>query len=345
MTSMSNRQGRTASIAVVRPSIVRRAVTRIVAALSVFAALGTPLAAQGDARFAARRARVSDAIVARDLARFDSLARTISNTRLAIYADLAREAYERNDDGALTSRLLDIAEGKRSPRDIRANRGDLWAVLDSVLARTDLTGSEKNSIEVLELFLVRAGVPLLGAPACKSYEKAAEQLAAQLRRPPAPVAPAPEPAPVVPAPRAAPAVPLVPAELRAVPSLVHFALDKSLLAPPTRKVLDAVVDSLAHYRGVTVVLEGHTDIRGSAAYNEALSNRRVSAVRDYLVAKGLGASRISTKAMGKSKLDTDQTGVRDHALNRRVVLRYFAADGKEIPTLAQLDDLQLEKKK
>lgn len=332
---------------------MRTVAKRASSALPLLGFLAAQLHAQGDARFAARGARTSDAVVARDLARFDSVSSATPNARLAAYAMLARDAYERNDDGALTARLLDVAEGKRTSKDIRARRSDLWNALDGVFMRTDLTPVERDSAVALEVALVRAGSTLLGAPSCAKWEAEAERLATMLRRPPvtAPrVDPAPQPVPPSPAPpTSAPAPaptprPSAPATLRAVPSDVHFALDKSLLAPGSKRVLDAVIDSLAYYPGVTVVLEGHTDVRGSVVYNEALSKRRVNAVRDYLVSKGLAASRVSTKAMGKSKLDTDRTGNRDHAINRRVVLRYFTADGKEIPTLNQLDDLQLEKR-
>jgi len=66
------------------------------------------------------------------------------------------------------------------------------------------------------------------------------------------------------------------------------------LAADFKKYLEAKPD--AH-----LILEGHADIRGSDAYNQALSERRVERVRTYLVEQGVPASDIETKAFGKER--------------------------------------------
>jgi OmpA-OmpF porin, OOP family len=224
---------------------------------------------------------------------------------------------------------------------LRTRRPELWALLDSLAQRPVLSSALQQGALALEIALVRANAPLLGAPSCDDWDNAAVKLAAQLRALADTVVAAPAAPPAVPM-VVPPTAPVSPAELRAVPSRVHFAYDQSQLAPASKRVLDALADSLAQYPAVQVYLEGHTDPRGSVAYNAALSQRRVQAVYAYLRSKGLAASRLNTAALGKSKLESTSAAVRDLARNRRVTMRFVAPDGREIPTVVQLDDLQVE---
>lgn len=66
------------------------------------------------------------------------------------------------------------------------------------------------------------------------------------------------------------------------------------LAKDFAKYLEAKPD--AH-----LILEGHADIRGSAAYNQALSERRVARVKSFLIEQGVPESAIETKAFGKER--------------------------------------------
>lgn len=304
------------------------------------------------ARFTPVAARLTDGVIARDLARFDSLERAVagradersghamSGARGVAFVRLARESYERNDDGQLTAALLDAAEGLTGGVFARTRRVELWNVLDSLRGHSEPSLADDSLALALEVALMRAQYEVLGAPSCAAWEREAEQIAARVRQvaPPPPPAPAPPPA--------HPAVPLATAplaELRAVPSLVHFALDRSDLAPASRRVLGALVDSLRHFPEVRVVLEGHTDRRASAAYNNQLSRRRALSVQAHLVELGIDPARIRMEAFGKTRLETNDRGVRDHARNRRVLIRYFTSDGREIPAVSQLDDLQVER--
>jgi outer membrane protein OmpA-like peptidoglycan-associated protein len=124
--------------------------------------------------------------------------------------------------------------------------------------------------------------------------------------------------------------------------MVHFALDRHDLAPASRNVLAALVDSLRYFPTVQIVLEGHTDLRASVEYNLALSRRRTLSVKSYLELLGIDPSRIRIVAQGKSQLRTTGTDPLAHARNRRVQLRYFTPDGRELEATQLLDDLQLE---
>ncbi len=152
----------------------------------------------------------------------------------------------------------------------------------------------------------------------------------------------PRPAAVPPAPQPAPRAPET---LSGVPSRVHFALNRHDLAPRTQQVLDALVKAVAAFPEVTIVLEGNTDQRGSVEYNQALSKRRAESVRSFLLSRGIADARISIRVLGKSNLESADNSVVQLARNRRVMIRYFAPDGREIPAVSQVDDLQLEKTK
>ncbi len=352
----------------------RQFVRRIGAFVAVVASctVAAPAVAQSLPRLSPIKERLSDESIARDMRVFDSL-ETVSRgavtgpaalleslrahvmgpgaekwlrARHAAYVGLARDAYERNDAGALTTRLL--AAGVGDSLAPRTRRPELWALFDSVTPPALMEPELRSSLVALESALIRSQSPILGAPNCAAWDIEADRLAVEVRMrlvpPPtvavevivAPVPLAPVPAPVAPAPLR------VPAELHGIPSMVHFALDKSFLAPASRRVLDVMVDSLRRFPDVQIVLEGHTDLRASAAYNLALSRRRTVSVQNYLIGKGIDVSRIRIVAQGKSHLEMVGTGVVDHARNRRVQLRYFAPDGREIPALSLLDDLQLE---
>jgi len=137
--------------------------------------------------------------------------------------------------------------------------------------------------------------------------------------PPAP-APAPAPAPVVAAPPApAPAPPPKPTEFMANPNLndIHFDFDKYNIRPGDAKILDANAAWLKSNSGNLVLIEGHTDERGTAEYNLALGERRAKATMNYLVAQGVQASRITIISYGKERpLCTEHTE-ECWALNRR----------------------------
>ena len=68
-------------------------------------------------------------------------------------------------------------------------------------------------------------------------------------------------------------------------------------------------------------MEGHTDAQGSAKANMDLSQDRVDAVKKYLTAKGIGKTRIATKAFGGTKPLSREKTEDARALNRRVEMR------------------------
>lgn len=82
---------------------------------------------------------------------------------------------------------------------------------------------------------------------------------------------------------------------------VLYAFDKSVLTPEDKGTLDKQADWLGKYAQNNVQVAGNCDERGTQDYNIALGQRRASAARDYLVAKGVAAARITTISYGKDR--------------------------------------------
>ncbi len=82
---------------------------------------------------------------------------------------------------------------------------------------------------------------------------------------------------------------------------VFFDLDKSDLKPEARTTAESVATWMNNYPAVAVTIEGHADERGTREYNLALGERRANSVRDYLVAVGVNANRLSTISYGKER--------------------------------------------
>jgi len=103
--------------------------------------------------------------------------------------------------------------------------------------------------------------------------------------------------------------------------LVYFDTNKATIRPESFVLLDQVASTLLdHPELARVRVEGHTDSRGSAAYNLDLSQRRADSVRDYLVERGVAPSRLEAVGFGETEpLDTRETP-EAWAKNRRVDL-------------------------
>jgi OmpA-OmpF porin, OOP family len=106
---------------------------------------------------------------------------------------------------------------------------------------------------------------------------------------------------------------------------VNFAFDKSDLTDYAKGILDnaasVIGDLSSKYPNLKVDVSGHTDWEGTDAYNQALSERRASAVRNYLVKKGVAKNRISTYAYGESKPIATNDTEEGRAVNRRAEVR------------------------
>lgn len=124
-----------------------------------------------------------------------------------------------------------------------------------------------------------------------------------------------------PRPEPARAAPLFPDERRSlVLEGVNFAYDKAELTTESHAVLDQVAASLRDWPEVRVEIGGHTDSRGSDAYNQRLSQARAEAVRAYLQSKGVADSRMNARGYGEGKPIASNETEAGRAQNRRVEL-------------------------
>ena len=104
---------------------------------------------------------------------------------------------------------------------------------------------------------------------------------------------------------------------------IYFDFDKFNIKTQAAQELDKLVELMRDNPEMVIRIESHTDSRGSRAYNKYLSNKRAKSSRDYIVSKGIDASRIeSAIGYGEERLLNDcSDGARctrdGHLLNRR----------------------------
>ena len=103
---------------------------------------------------------------------------------------------------------------------------------------------------------------------------------------------------------------------------IYFDFDKSNIRPDAAVELDKVVVYLNKYPNLKIELGSHTDSRGSASYNQSLSQRRAVSSADYLKKRITNPNRVTYKGYGESKLTNGcKDGVicneTQHQLNRR----------------------------
>lgn len=99
---------------------------------------------------------------------------------------------------------------------------------------------------------------------------------------------------------------------------VHFAFDSAVLLPEAGPILDDALVVLREHPGARVLVKGYTDDVGGGQYNIGLSSRRAMAVRDYLLAGGIAAERLSVEGLGKADPVAPNDTAEGRALNRRV---------------------------
>ena len=90
-------------------------------------------------------------------------------------------------------------------------------------------------------------------------------------------------------------------ELMSIGDTVLFGFDSSQLSADAMATLDRQAAFLNAKPAYRVKIEGHADERGTREYNLALGERRASATRDYLVARGVDGSRIRIVSYGKER--------------------------------------------
>ena len=107
---------------------------------------------------------------------------------------------------------------------------------------------------------------------------------------------------------------------------IYFGFDQDALNTDSRNTLDKLVQIFKQYPDTDILVEGHTDSKGTDEYNLLLSKRRSISVSDYLVNKGIAANRITSKWYGESQPVADNETEAGRASNRRVEVIVTAND-------------------
>ena len=100
-----------------------------------------------------------------------------------------------------------------------------------------------------------------------------------------------------------------------------FSQGKAHIDPQSHEELDEVAQMMLDNQRIIIQLEGHTDNVGSPEANLKLSEKRVEAVKKYLVSKGIPKGRVKTKAFGGTQPLTNEMTAEARNLNRRVEMR------------------------
>ena len=163
----------------------------------------------------------------------------------------------------------------------------------------------------IRLLCMVAAVALLGA--CAEEKKAETSTTAPMKPAEAPPKVEPPKAPMGP-------VPGSEADFVAsVGDKVFFDFDKAALTADGKAQLAKWSDFLKKYPTDQLLVEGHCDERGTQEYNLALGDKRATAVKDFLVAQGVAASRVKTISYGKERPWMPEHTEEAWAKNRRGV--------------------------
>ena len=102
---------------------------------------------------------------------------------------------------------------------------------------------------------------------------------------------------------------------------ILFNTGKSTFQDKSYNVLDNMANVMKQYPNAKFSIEGHTDSTGSDKINDPLSADRANAVKEYLISKGISASRLSSQGFGsKNPIDTNNTAA-GRANNRRTEIK------------------------
>lgn len=108
---------------------------------------------------------------------------------------------------------------------------------------------------------------------------------------------------------------------------VYFETNSANLLPESEATLREVGDVLEKFVNLRVEVQGHTDTRGSAAYNLKLSQMRAEAVRNYLLLHfKLQDNNVSARGYGEKQPETAEKNAEERLRNRRVVLKALNPD-------------------
>jgi len=99
---------------------------------------------------------------------------------------------------------------------------------------------------------------------------------------------------------------------------VNFDTGKATIRPESFQRLDGIVEYMAHRTSVRIEISGHTDNVGNKKTNKTLSDKRAKACRDYVISKGIDASRIEAVGYGDERPVASNDTEDGRQQNRRI---------------------------
>ena len=99
---------------------------------------------------------------------------------------------------------------------------------------------------------------------------------------------------------------------------IYFKKGSYALTPEAKQILARKAEWLHKHPEINVIIEGHTDERGSKEYNIAFGDRRAGAVKSYLIGKGIARERMNAVSFGKERPVDPRRTEEARAKNRRV---------------------------
>ena len=107
-----------------------------------------------------------------------------------------------------------------------------------------------------------------------------------------------------------------------VQRVVYFDFDSAEIRSDSRPVVEAHARYLVENPAAAVILEGHTDERGTREYNIGLGERRADAVRQLMIAYGVAVTQIQVVSYGEERPAVSGQDESSYAQNRRVEITY-----------------------
>jgi len=107
-------------------------------------------------------------------------------------------------------------------------------------------------------------------------------------------------------------------------SQLMFALNSDVISEGAKSDLASSASVFEKYPDTYLMIEGHTDDTGADDYNMALSEKRANAVANYLISKGVSASRIQRKWYGETQPKYPNDSEANRSKNRRVEVGVYA---------------------
>ena len=118
-------------------------------------------------------------------------------------------------------------------------------------------------------------------------------------------------------------------ESNKIPS-IEFEFDSTIIKHESYEILDKVAEVLNADARIKLVIEGYSDSVGSNEYNDWLSGARTSAVKNYLVSRGVTSESIKTFGHGSRKPVNAADTPAGRACNRRITMRFTTRTWKSV---------------